>query len=112
MAERVNVFEMGPRDGLQNEKRLIPTAEKIALVDLLSQAGFDDIEVTSFVPAAWVPQMADGAEVMAGIDALFDLFRAGRLDPVAGATLPLDDLAQGYAMLRERRSVGKVVITL
>ncbi len=46
------------------------------------------------------------------IDALFDLFRAGRLDPVAGATLPLDDLAQGYAMLRERRSVGKVVITL
>ena len=46
------------------------------------------------------------------IDALFDLFRAGRLDPVAGATLPLDDLPQGYAMLRERRSVGKVVITL
>lgn len=46
------------------------------------------------------------------IDALFDLFRAGRLDPVAGATLPLDDLAQGYVMLRERRSVGKVVITL
>ena len=46
------------------------------------------------------------------IDALFDLFRAGRLDPVAGATLPLDDLALGYVMLRERRSVGKVVITL
>ena len=67
MAERVQIFEMGPRDGLQNEKRLIPTADKIALVDLLSQAGSADIEVTSFVPAAWVPQMADGAEVMAGI---------------------------------------------
>ena len=63
----VEIFEMGPRDGLQNEKRLIPAAEKIALVDLLSRAGFRRIEVTSFVPPAWVPQMADAAEVMAGI---------------------------------------------
>ncbi len=46
------------------------------------------------------------------MEALFDLFRAGRLDPVAGTTLPLEDLAQGYALLRERRSIGKVVITL
>ncbi len=67
MAEHVEIFEMGPRDGLQNEKRLIPTADKIALVDLLSHAGFAHIEVTSFVPAAWVPQMADAAQVMAGI---------------------------------------------
>lgn len=64
---RVEVFEMGPRDGLQNEKRLIPAAEKIALVDLLSGAGFRRIEVTSFVSPKWVPQMADAAEVMAGI---------------------------------------------
>ena len=63
----VEIFEMGPRDGLQNEKRLIPAADKIALVDLLSQAGFRRIEVTSFVPARWVPQMADAAEVLAGI---------------------------------------------
>ena len=61
------IFEMGPRDGLQNEKRLIPAAEKIALVDLLSRAGFRRIEVTSFVSPKWVPQMADAAEVMAGI---------------------------------------------
>ena len=47
MAERVEIFEMGPRDGLQNEPRLIPTADKIALVDLLSRAGFARIEVTS-----------------------------------------------------------------
>ncbi|WP_304616166.1 hydroxymethylglutaryl-CoA lyase [Paracoccus sp. (in: a-proteobacteria)] len=67
MPETVEIFEMGPRDGLQNEKRLIPAAEKIALVDLLSQAGFRRIEVTSFVPARWVPQMADAAEVLAGI---------------------------------------------
>ncbi|MBK4215829.1 hydroxymethylglutaryl-CoA lyase [Paracoccus caeni] len=68
MLEAVEIFEMGPRDGLQNEKRLIPAGEKIALVDLLSQAGFRRIEVTSFVSPKWVPQMADAAEVMAGIN--------------------------------------------
>lgn len=67
MSDPVEIFEVGPRDGLQNEKRLIPTAEKIALVDLLSTAGFRRIEVTSFVPPKWVPQMADAAGVMAGI---------------------------------------------
>ena len=63
----VEIFEMGPRDGLQNERRLIPAADKIALVDLLSRAGFRRIEVTSFVSPKWVPQMADAAEVLAGI---------------------------------------------
>ena len=67
MPETVEIFEVGPRDGLQNEKRLIPTAEKIALVDLLSTAGFRRIEVASFVSPKWVPQMADSAEVLAGI---------------------------------------------
>ena len=63
----IEILEVGPRDGLQNEKRMIPAADKIALVDLLSRAGFSRIEVTSFVSPKWVPQMADGAEVMAGI---------------------------------------------
>ena len=63
----VEIFEVGPRDGLQNEKRLIPAADKIALVDMLSRAGFRRIEVTSFVSPRWVPQMGDAAEVMAGI---------------------------------------------
>lgn len=67
MAERVEIVEVGPRDGLQNEARLIPTAQKIALVDALSAVGFERIEVTSFVSPRWVPQMADGAEVLAGI---------------------------------------------
>jgi len=67
MAEFVEIFEVGPRDGLQNEKRLIPAAEKIALVDVLSGAGFNRIEAASFVSPKWVPQMADGAEVLAGI---------------------------------------------
>lgn len=67
MSEPVEIFEVGPRDGLQNEARSIPAAEKIALVDLLSRAGFTRIEVASFVSPKWVPQMADGAEVLAGI---------------------------------------------
>ena len=67
MAEQVEIFEVGPRDGLQNEKRMIPTADKIALVDLLSGAGFRRIEVASFVSPKWVPQMADSAQVLAGI---------------------------------------------
>lgn len=67
MAEFVRVHEVGPRDGLQNEKRIIAAADKIRLVDLLSACGFQKIEVTSFVRADWVPQMADAEEVMAGI---------------------------------------------
>ncbi|KUJ76778.1 hydroxymethylglutaryl-CoA lyase [Ruegeria marisrubri] len=67
MDERVEIFEVGPRDGLQNEKREIPVSEKIALVDCLSRAGFSRIEVASFVSPKWVPQMAGSAEVLAGI---------------------------------------------
>jgi hydroxymethylglutaryl-CoA lyase len=63
----VEIFEVGPRDGLQNEARGIPTQEKIALIDCLSEAGFRRIEAASFVSPKWVPQMADGADVMAGI---------------------------------------------
>ncbi len=66
-SDTVEIFEVGPRDGLQNESRLIPASEKIALVDLLSRAGFRRIEVASFVSPKWVPQMATSAEVLAGI---------------------------------------------
>jgi len=67
MAETVTVYEVGPRDGLQNEPTPIATADKIALVDMLSDCGVTAIEVTSFVSPKWVPQLADAAEVMAGI---------------------------------------------
>ncbi|MDJ0995477.1 MAG: hydroxymethylglutaryl-CoA lyase [Dinoroseobacter sp.] len=67
MTERVEIFEVGPRDGLQNEARIIPTDAKVALIDKLSEAGFRRIEVASFVSPKWVPQMADGAEVLARI---------------------------------------------
>lgn len=61
------IFEVGPRDGLQNEARDIPVSEKIALVNKLSEAGFSRIEIASFVSPKWVPQMAGSAEVLAGI---------------------------------------------
>jgi hydroxymethylglutaryl-CoA lyase len=64
---RVKIVEVGPRDGLQNEKETIPAAVKIELVDRLSQAGFANIEAASFVSPKWVPQMATSAEVMAAI---------------------------------------------
>ena len=67
MQGRVEIYEVGPRDGLQNEKRQIPVAEKVALVDCLSRAGFDRIEVASFVSPRWVPQMAGSASVLATI---------------------------------------------
>ena len=64
---RVKLVEVGPRDGLQNEQQPVPAAVKIELVHRLQDAGLSEIEVTSFVSPKWVPQMADNAEVMAGI---------------------------------------------
>ena len=63
----VKIVDVGPRDGLQNEKGHVPTAVKIELVHRLQDAGLSEIEVTSFVSPKWVPQMADAADVMAGI---------------------------------------------
>lgn len=64
---KVKIVEVSPRDGLQNEKQFIPTDIKVELINRLSQAGFQNVEATSFVSPKWVPQMADGAEVMAAI---------------------------------------------
>ncbi|WP_345900454.1 hydroxymethylglutaryl-CoA lyase [Martelella sp. UBA3392] len=67
MSDHVRIYEVGPRDGLQNEDMLIPAERKVALIDLLSQAGFEKIEATSFVSPKWVPQLADAEAVLAGI---------------------------------------------
>ena len=64
---RVTIVEVGPRDGLQNEKAAIATADKIAFVDRLTAAGHSIVEVSAFVSPKWVPQMADAADVFAGI---------------------------------------------
>ncbi|XP_036203853.1 hydroxymethylglutaryl-CoA lyase, mitochondrial isoform X1 [Myotis myotis] len=65
--KRVKIVEVGPRDGLQNEKNIVPTSVKIRMIDMLSEAGLPVIEATSFVSPKWVPQMADHIEVLKGI---------------------------------------------
>jgi hydroxymethylglutaryl-CoA lyase len=67
---RVRIVEVGARDGLQNEKTIVPTAAKIELIDRLSATGLQSIEATSFVSPKWIPQLADAAEVFAGITRL------------------------------------------
>lgn len=67
LPSRVQIIDVGPRDGLQNEKQAVPAAVKIELVHRLQAAGLSEIEVTSFVSPKWVPQMADNAAVMAGL---------------------------------------------
>jgi hydroxymethylglutaryl-CoA lyase len=67
MTNHVRIVEVGARDGLQNEKTLLPAEVKIALIDRLSATGLSTIEATSFVSPRWVPQLADAAEVFAGI---------------------------------------------
>lgn len=67
MAERVRITDVSPRDGLQNEPGVIPTAEKVRLVELVAQTGVDEVEVSSFVPARWVPQLGDARDVFSAL---------------------------------------------
>lgn len=72
-ADFVRIVEVGPRDGLQNEQRTVPTQVKVELIERLAHAGLKSIEATAFVSPKWVPQMADHAEVMHGIRRLPDV---------------------------------------
>ncbi|MDZ4356261.1 MAG: hydroxymethylglutaryl-CoA lyase, partial [Variovorax sp.] len=67
LPSRVQLVDVGPRDGLQNEKQPVPAAVTIELVHRLQAAGLKEIEVTSYVSPKWVPQMADNHEVMSGM---------------------------------------------
>ena len=67
LPSRVKIVEVGPRDGLQNEKQVVPTAIKIELIERLAEAGVRVIEATSFVSPKWVPQMGDNTAVLQGI---------------------------------------------
>ena len=67
---RASLVEVGPRDGLQNEKTLISADVKVKLIDMLSECGFRSVEATSFVSPTWVPQMADNREVFTRIQKL------------------------------------------
>ena len=96
----VRIVEVGPRDGLQNEPVDIGTAHKIELIDRLSRTGLRSIEATAFVSPKWVPQMADAAEVLAGIERM-----AGIAYPV------LVPNEQGYARAREAGADEVAVFT-
>ena len=96
--DHVRIVEVGARDGLQNEKTLLPAEVKIALIDRLSATGLTTIEATSFVSPKWVPQLADAAEVFRGIR------------KVPGVSYPvLVPNEQGYARARE---VGAIEIAM
>ena len=97
---RVRIVEVGPRDGLQNEKAIVPTAAKIGLIDRLSRTGLRSIEATSFVSPKWVPQLADAAEVFAGI---------GKADGVSYPVLVPN--LQGYERAREAGAREVAVFT-
>ncbi len=89
MAERLNIVEVGPRDGLQNEAQSVPAAVKIELIDRLAAAGLPSVEAGAFVSSKWVPQMADSDAVLAGITR-----RQGVAYPVLVPNM------QGYARAR------------
>jgi len=67
LPKRITVYEVGPRDGLQNEARQVPTADKISFIHALIDSGLSRIEITSFVSPKWIPQLADSAEVARGV---------------------------------------------
>ena len=90
MTDFVSVYEVGPRDGLQNESIHIPTQDKIALVDRLSDTGLVRIEVSSFVSPKWVPQLADAADVFSGIKRQPDVVYAALTPNLKGMQYALD----------------------
>lgn len=85
MSDFVRITDVSPRDGLQNEPGVIPTSDKVKLIELLCKTGVDEIEVTSFVSAKWVPQLGDGSQVFAD---LARIFPAGTKRPVFSALVP------------------------
>jgi hydroxymethylglutaryl-CoA lyase len=83
--ERVRITDVAPRDGLQNEPGIVPTARKLQLVELLGAGGVDEVEVTSFVSPKWIPQLADAEEVLR---AAVDAFAGREGAPMLSALVP------------------------
>lgn len=96
-SDKVSIFEMGPRDGLQNEVA-VPTAAKIALIESLADAGLKRIEAGSFVSPKWVPQMADSAEVLKQIQRQSGVVYSALTPNVKGFELALDAKASEVAI--------------
>lgn len=95
---RVSIVEVGPRDGLQNEKRLVSTLDKLHLIAALAAAGVQRIEATAFVSPKWVPQMADHAEVMASVPKRAGVVYSALVPNEQGARAALAAGAQALAV--------------
>ncbi len=109
MNELVRITDVAPRDGLQNEPGVIPTPDKVRLVELLAGAKVDEVEVTSFVSPKWVPQLADAVEVFAALAPRF----AGDGTPVFSALVPNDKGMETALEINQRagkRLVGKIAV--
>lgn len=105
---RVRITDVSPRDGLQNEAGVIPTADKAELVRQLCACGLDEVEVTSFVSAKWVPQLGDAAEVFDGVAGV----RAAGCGPVLSALVPNErGMASAMDVIRKHPGlIGKVSV--
>ncbi|HYD01011.1 MAG TPA: hypothetical protein VEB22_07265, partial [Phycisphaerales bacterium] len=115
MAERVRITDVSPRDGLQNEAGVIPALEKVRLVELLCATGVDEVEVTSFVSAKWVPQLGDAREVFEGLAGLgltpLPGGEGGVRQPVLSVLVPNERGMQSALEVHGRgRLIGKVSV--
>lgn len=81
---QVTVFEVGPRDGLQNEERFVPTKDKVRLIESLAAAGLKNIEITSFVSPKWIPQLADGSDVVTSLNLPSDVVTSALVPNMKG----------------------------
>ena len=102
---RIRITDVSPRDGLQNESGVIPTADKVRLVELLSKTGVDEVEVSSFVSVKWVPQLGDAAEVFASLP--------DQASPVLSALVPNDRGMQGVLDVNfraGRKQLSKIAV--
>lgn len=90
LPKRVQVKEVGPRDGLQNEKKFIKTADKVAFINRLSETGLDYIEITSFVHPKWIPQLADAVDVLKEIKRKQNITYAALVPNVKGLERALE----------------------
>lgn len=112
MATRIEIIEVGPRDGLQSERQFIPTSEKIAVIDALSESGIKHIQATSFVRPELVPQMSDAEAVCAGINRMDGVTYSGLVlnrhgvDRLAATGLEQADISFSVSDTHSRQNVN------
>lgn len=107
MVDRVRITDVSPRDGLQNERGVVSTSDKVRLVELLARSGVDEIEVSSFVSPKWVPQLGDAAEVFARLS------ESWNGSPMLSALVPNEKGFDAACAVNERagrRLIGKVSV--